>query len=397
MKVLIFMDKTKLAPTGGPVGYCYNIKEYIDCYGSDVEIHFLNESEESKPASNKKGLKAILLKFLNKHARWFMNYRFYNGIINKNQHAVKIDDINSYDFIHFHTTLDLYRERKELDGYTGKVIITSHSPIPSHMEIESDVLSKGEKKVFKKLYHNLSQIDEYAFKRADYIFFPCKEAEESYGEKWPKYLEMSNELQDKKRYILSGINACSYKHDRQAIRSQLNIPQDAFVVNYVGRHNTTKGYDLLKEMGEKLLVDDNKYVVVCGKESPLTRLQNAHWIEIGWTTDAHSYTNASDVFVLPNRDTYFDLIFLEVLSLGKIIVASRTGGNKIFKGKSNGIFLYDTTDEAIDIINNIKKLSSEKKESLERENKALFEKEFTTRVFVENYTKLLKELKSSAK
>ena len=43
-----------------------------------------------------------------------------------------------------------------------------------------------------------------------------------------------------------------------------------------------------------------------------------------WTNDPHSLINASDMFILPNKETYFDLIMLEVLSMGKIVLATNT-------------------------------------------------------------------------
>ena len=64
-------------------------------------------------------------------------------------------------------------------------------------------------------------------------------------------------------------------------------------------------------------------------------LKTDHWIEVGWTNDPHSLIAASDVFVLPNHETYFDLILLEVLSLGVPVVMSRTGGNKFFEQFNN--------------------------------------------------------------
>lgn len=392
MKVLIFIDKKKLAPTGGPIGYCYNIKKYLEENDCSVDIHFLNE-EDCESTQKKTRIKTFLSNFLNRHARWLLNYRLYSNVIFKGKNSTPITNINSYDFIHFHTPFDFFREREIIKGYKGKTILTSHSPIPSHMELLEDVISKREQKVFKKLYSNLYQIDEYSFLHADYVFFPCQEAEESYCNKWLRYSEISNLIKGKKRYLLTGTNNCSYRIDPNTIRDNLGISTNSFVISYVGRHNAAKGYDRLKEMGENLLLDKNVFFVICGLEKPMTRLINDNWIEIGWTRDAHSYINASDVFVLPNRDTYFDLVFLEVLSLGKIIVASKTGGNKVFIGESRGIFLYESIEEAIEILKKIRTLSETEKKELETENKRLFIEKYSTSVFMKNYTNLLLELK----
>ena len=138
------------------------------------------------------------------------------------------------------------------------------------------------------------------------------------------------EKKKKHRYMPTGIVGCKAKVNREDFRKKYGIPDNAFVISYAGRHNEIKGYADLKKLGEKLLADKNVYFLIAGKEEPMTGLKNDHWIEVGWTNDPHSLIAASDVFVLPNHETYFDLILLEVLSLGVPVVMSRTGGNKYF-------------------------------------------------------------------
>lgn len=100
---------------------------------------------------------------------------------------------------------------------------------------------------------------------------------------------------------------------------------------------------------------------------------------------------AADIFVLPNRETYFDLIMLEALSLGTIVVASNTGGNKHFVN-DKGVFLYDDISKAVDIILNIWKMSPKEKNELNENNKKVFENQYDIAVFANNYVKLLQNL-----
>lgn len=103
-------------------------------------------------------------------------------------------------------------------------------------------------------------------------------------------------------------------------------------------------------------------------------MEHERWIEVGWTNDPHSIIAASDVFVLPNKETYFDLIMLEVLSLGKLIVASNTGGNKYFSNFNEcGILLYNSKEEAVSLIKKIMDLTSEEREKLGEANKKCLE------------------------
>ena len=148
----------------------------------------------------------------------------------------------------------------------------------------------------------------------------------------------------------------------------------------------------MKKIGEKVLeLIPNAYFLIAGVEDPIKGLKNDHWIEVGWTNDPHSLMAAADIFVLPNRETYFDLIMLEALSLGTIVVASNTGGNKHFVN-DKGVFLYDDISKAVDIILNIWKMSPKEKNELNESNKKVFENQYDIAVFANNYVKLLQNL-----
>ena len=162
-----------------------------------------------------------------------------------------------------------------------------------------------------------------------------------------------------------------------------------------GRHAySIKGYDILKEIGEDILrKHDNVYFLIAGKEEPLQGLDNKRWIEVGWTDDPHSLIAASDVFVLPNRETYFDLVMLEVLSLGTIIVANNTGGNKYFsKTNTNGIILFNGIAEAVRQIETVMQIDMDSKNKMMESNKKLFNEQFSLDVFANNYCRMINSL-----
>lgn len=386
-KTLIYLEKEALAPRGGPYAVGYFLQEAlkkmnasnIDFIGTDLSLH--NKLKTSSLGKSKLCLKIF---------RMMRNYRRYSNVINGDGYLKA--DLSEYEIVHFHKTSDMYAAREALKDYQGTVILTSHSPVPLSQEIY-DGLSAIEKKIFKGLYSKLGKIDEYAFRRADIIHFPCPEAEESYMKNMPAYGAIKQEKVDSFYYLPTGIIPCTPKRERQAVRASLSISNSDFVMCYVGRHNEVKGYGKLKEMGHKLLnEDDNSWMVVAGKEEPMKRYEHKHWIEVGFTDDAYSFINASDVFILPNTETYFDIVMLEILSLGKIVVASRTGGNKFFDGKSEGIFLYDTLEEAVQIVHGIKSMPVEKRMEIGQKNKKLFDENFTNEVYAKRYISFLETL-----
>lgn len=233
-------------------------------------------------------------------------------------------DLSKYDLVHFHSTEDMYYVRGELERYTGKVVLTSHSPCAYHKELISRLNSADVKRYSVRL-KNLEQIDSYAFRRADYVVFPCEQSEEPYYHTWERYADIRDA--SKYRYLLTGIDKCPVSRTRDAVRKSLGIQEETFLVCYVGRHNDIKGYPLLKELGRRQLqIGDDVSFLIAGREYPLSGLTDSRWIEFGWTDDPYSLIAASDLFILPNRETYFDLVMLEVLSIGTPILATWTGG-----------------------------------------------------------------------
>lgn len=384
--ILIYKNKNELKPIGGPTGYLFNLHEALK--KSNVEyINFLEQNDINKFRNKlKKKMPVNLKKAL------FHKYLF--DLVHKNKAGAK-EDFNEYGAIHFHSTIDLYKNRNNLLNFNGKVILTSHCPKPQHLEIIEDTLSDFEKKIYStNKIKKLEKIDEYAFNRADYIFFPCEEAEEPYFNNWMKYKEIREKKMQSYRYITSGTVQRMPKRPKEEIYKSYSIPNDSFVISYVGRHNQTKGYDILKELGNEILSRYTNIVfIIAGVEEPLKGLNHERWIEVGWTNDPDSIIAASDMFILPNKETYFDLIMLEVLSLGKIVLASNTGGNKYFKKfESSGIYNFSTKEEAVSQIEEIINYSKQVREQLEKLNFEIYNSNFTTDVFLQKYLLLINEI-----
>ena len=389
-KILVYLEKSKLAPHGGPYAVGYYIYKRVQNLGIS-NISFI---EDSKPIKYRGGNPKWLSFFrpLLKIRAIVNRIKRYKLLFSSGQESLV--NFNEFDIIHFHTTRSMYEVRHSLANFDGKVVLTSHSPVPLAKELYDEQLSTFEKIFFKKLYKKLPLMDEFAFNRADVIQFPCPESEEPYIKYLNGYRSFREKNHFKYRYIATGIPASRPRRNKNDIREHLGIQLSDFIVSYVGRHNLVKGYDKLKQMGNNILCKyNNVYFTIAGKESPLKGVKNPHWIEIGWTSDALSYVAASDVFVLPNEETYFDIVMLEVLSIGQLVVASRTGGNKYFEQfKNSGIFLYDTVDEAIQCIENIRTMTEEDKNKLRNINKQIFMDNFTDEIFFSNYLQMLQQI-----
>ena len=383
MKILIYFNKSEIRDSGGPNGYLYNL---LNTYkGNEIELLDF-------PVYNGK-IKKIYTKlpnFFKQIYRLIHNIKFFKTL-KKGAHVENID-FTKYDIIHFHECFSLYKERKFLENYHGKIVLTNHTPSSPISEIMDTFITNFEKRfLYKSRYKFVNTLVEFSYKRADFICYPTKFSDESYFTDWENY---KNIIRDKKIiYLLTGIVEKKFNLKKENLRKKYGIKDGDFVINYVGRHLEVKGYDVVKKVFTAYKNDNHMYFLIGGKEYPLKGYKSEkRWIEIGWTNDAGSLINASDVFLLPNKETYFDIVMLEVLSLGTPILCSYTGGNKYFEGKSEGILLYKDFDELIDKINYLNSLDSETLLRMGNENKNLYLSDFTSEKFLDNYLKLMRSI-----
>lgn len=385
MKVLIYYDVNQLKPTGGPSGYLFNLSKGLE---ANSNIFFLRGHQKTKPAFKKPKLPHFLIRYL-KDLIWRKRAKKIFDFPRQTSDIV----FDNYDIVHFHTTGDLFNCRQLLKDYHGKVLLTSHCPKAPYLEIMEDMISKRELAKHKKIYERLEEVDRYAFERADYLVFPCQDAEEPYLNTWGFYRQKSDEYDFKKKYIPTGIVGCSLSKSRQDIRESYGIPKDAFVISYVGRHSEVKGYDTLIKMWSVYQDNPNVYFLICGKTGDIAYPNDKRWIEVGWTDSPMDYVAASDLYILPNKETYFDLVLLEVLSIGQLILCSRTGGNKYFEQfKKSGIYFYDDFSSLTNTIKKIMSMPSEERAERQAENKKLFDNNFTVKEFAKNYQQLYESI-----
>lgn len=391
MNVLIYMPCNTLQPTGGPRGYLYNLDhglKTIDTQG--IKVSYLPEHKKEKYRNIfknlPKNLKQIYLDYI--------TLKRTKNLLKEDELHIAPVDLNQYDVIHFHSTLTLLSVRDSLKNYRGLVLLTNHSPKPQHREWIEDVISKKEYIRHSNIYDKLDELEAKAYDIADYIVFPCKESEEPCINNWKLYRDIKSKNGKKYRYILTGVDSPKKTCSREELCKKYNIPMDSFIICYVGRHNVTKGYDILLKIGEQILQrNNNVYFLIAGAEGPLYGLKNDRWIEAGWINDPGTYYSAADIFILPNKETYFDLVMLEALSSGTVILASHTGGNKYFeKYGAKGIKLFETADEAIEIIESLLLLGHEPLKELAENNRIIYEEEYTVKKFAERYISLWKSL-----
>lgn len=382
MKILIFYPKDQIKDSGGPSGYLFNLLSNYK--GNEIEL--LPCQGKTKSSSLKMFLKKAPSFLVNVfkilyHVKYFFSLK----------KGSNLDiDFDKYDIIHFHDCFSYYSIRKKLVDYKGKILLTNHTPTSPQVEMFDFYLTNFEKKIFEFEKTIINDACSYAFKNADYIIYPTLTSDESYYKDWPEY---ANIIKNKKIItLLTGVKEKPVNIKREDFRRKYNISDNDFVFCYIGRHVDVKGYDTFKSLFDLFKNCPNVKFLIAGKEGPLYGFDNDRWIEVGRTKDSGSVINACDCFVLPNKETYFDIVLLEVLSIGKPIITSYTGGNKYFKNKSEGIFLYSNFDELKKMAYDILSKDDLDLQKMGNANRKLYKLEFTREKFLFNYLNLLQKV-----
>ncbi|MFG0291161.1 MAG: glycosyltransferase family 4 protein [Rhodopirellula sp. JB044] len=120
---------------------------------------------------------------------------------------------------------------------------------------------------------------------------------------------------------------------RHELRSQLGIPENAFVVGTVATMRPVKGIDILLRAIIECSQLSDLHVLLVGsiKDKRVERLVDDPIIRdrvhpIGYHADAPKFLNAMDVFVMPSRQEALCLALLEAISCGVCPLVSDAGG-----------------------------------------------------------------------
>lgn len=392
MKVLIFNKNLTPKNIGGPCGYMYNIEEFMKKNPSDTITFYPSGFVSYFIQRLKRKIEREILKRKNLFCHVFLSY-FYTIPFAKEEIAF----INTFDYVHIHSVsyyLKYFYKNKKI---TAKTILTTHSPEPFVDEFFNDMGYGEWLKKHPTVRNMLIKREIRAYQDCYKIMFPVKEAREPYEKASPLYKKCFEEVEDKFFYVPTAVNDVEKIDTNNHILDKYALPEKALRVCYIGRHTSVKGYDSLQSMAQEAWKSmPGIYFIIGGKEAPLLGLNDKRWIELGWV-NTPALLNEVDVFVLPNRDTYFDLILLEVLRQGTPVILSRTGGNRWFEDKGlKGLMFYDYGDSLefsrhLQTVNDIKlngKLEDIKKETVE-----YFKSEFNMGNYMQRYVLQLEKFK----
>lgn len=340
---------------GGPPGYLANLLyglNRIEHYDKPLIVFdFYKGKQPPKAVASKKGIKyrikriitalpggkRFYTKYLSRSQKESFNnmYRFLSSLdeMMPNQGMMQVIDWSRTKSIHVHTAAEVvkvknYLRKNFLDDRL--VILTCHTPESVANEQYALSIADGQDESRARILQaKWLELERRAYQEADIMIFPSEEAKEPLLHDIPDF---GNIIAKKDiRYLATGSKKLVSSLTKEEAKKKYGVSGKT-VVGYIGRHNAIKGYDLLKEAAEEILkqTDDVVFLIGGAQGTEFAPLDDPRWIEAGWVNPADLLC-ALDLFVLPNRQTYYDLVLLEVLSMGVPVVATATGGNKSVK------------------------------------------------------------------
>ena len=389
MKILIWSKDIILKNCGGPSGYLYNIKEYFEknpCENIDFYPEPYKEAEKIYPIRGWKLKFRNVLKWIGSPIRFLLclkkNYYLRRPLSSEDKELLE-----QYDCVHVHYLSHYLQSFMGFNNGHTRTILTTHNPEPLIDQLAGEYRSEWMLKIpgFRN-YFIKKEIS--AYEASDFIMFPVEQAREPYINRSDIYKKAFEKFEKKFFYVPTCLNTTEKNVINEHVLDKYQIPKDALKVCYVGRHTSVKGYDTIQTLAKQIWhTNSNIYFIIGGKEQPIRGIKHPNWIELGWV-NTQSLLNEVDVFILPNKDTYFDLILLEVLRQGTPTVLTRTGGNKWFEGKTDGLFFYNRNGltTAKDIILNLYELKQRNEISqLMKSNIEFFKYHFDMSLYINHY------------
>lgn len=320
---------------GGPAGYLYNLLQGFDeSENLKKPLFFYLEDLVDTQASEGKTQSAGSMRDIFPGLRYLF-YFIKRGL--SFRHRIK-SITKEIKLIHVHTSEAAIYLRC-FAGYKENIILTPHRPETFKSEIINRLKNKKDRNYIITGFL-LDRLESLSYRCSDAFIFPCDEAQKIYYD-FPGYKKYAERKPIS--YVYTGISLKDVTIKRETYRSKYGIPNDAFLVGYVGRHNTIKGYDRLVDLADTLR--NNEIYVIVGGNYDISKVpKSSHWIELGYISDAQNLMNACDVIAVPNRNTYFDLVIIEALSHGKIVITSNTGGNINLSKETDALILFENTD-----------------------------------------------------
>lgn len=358
-----------IRPGGGPKGYLYNLHRALEDFGSSMSgsvvptvrtLKTFDHRVYSISLTNSRSrkfpdwLRGSLLKLPSSSVDLFVQRhrsRGWNDRLNDFEPFLRAVH-NESEALVFHSPLLLSLYRKMYPEKKRIVALMQHTPTPFTFEDLEGLLSElslsGHYDEFPRTKSWYLSIERGNFEYVDVVLVPCGQALEGYSQLWPEFRGV---MSSKRIYELpSGIPLPEISQERDRILAELRFQDSDLVVGFFGRHHYHKGYDVFLEMADFVKVNSSDRIQFLTAGTGNIQTSVSQVVDLGWQEKVFDYMNACDIIVLPNRYAYFDLVALEAIALGKVVIASHIGGNKYLSEQLPGFFTADSPADYCELL-----------------------------------------------
>lgn len=383
-------------PGGGPSGYIYNLRKGLNEageLGNIVDVFSLSNSDNRNPSqsSSKKPLDGFLKLVGPNLAMRLLVSRYIKLHWQKPLPEEVQAKIEGYQAVVFHSARFAFRYLLANPKIDQKIFIMLHQPTNFCEELIEDwQVRYGKTNFSKKARLILGKLELEAYLKVTGILtttIPSLNAYFDFDSSMKKRFKEEAILYD----LPSGVPPLLPEKDADQMRLELQIPKDKFVVGFFGRFHPHKGFDLFIKAAELAAQIGKPYLFLttgAGSIEPPKELKNLQ--NLGWRRDIANVVNAVDVVVIPNRVANFDLLALEVMSLGKPIVASAIGGNLYLASTAKGVHLFEDLEPGA-ILDKLNEIYHEKDFDYGQANKSVYEETYDVEAFVSRHMSFAKK------
>jgi glycosyltransferase involved in cell wall biosynthesis len=371
-KVLVLSTWSR--PGGGPQGYTYNLKAGLESIETgEVSFDFWSSKVINSRTLNSNSVKARVISLT---PSFFRQYIVVFGIV-AGQIKLRLNRELRLKVSHADTLIVHDQGFALLVPYIKrakkKFIYMQHTPTSWTEEVirTAGLVNYG------AIRFVCSRIEKYLLASCDEVIIPSVNSINSYDEF--KVYHKEDALK-KSRIIVSGAPRL-LPNNEQSFRVNRKV-----AVGYLGRYHNHKGFDRFVELYQ-LSVDDDRYHFYSAGTGSIVPSKSKNYTDYGWTTNVADFIDDMDIIVCPNRYTYFDLLPLEVMSIGKVLIVSEVGGNIDLMTYSSGIFGVNSNNSSDykTVLDTVVGSEGFQKKTFHEMNKLAFEKYFTLERMAERY------------